>query len=146
MFEQSLFKLLQNPPTSVQQFASQFANSYDTEIALTSVPKPVTVGRSSLMTQVLVGAFSSKGGSPVRAATGIVQGLTVFWPGVVVPGGTVTGFLGGPALLNCLILNLNNPRISKTAAAARITQCIKAATRLVQYVIPPAPPAFLVVI
>lgn len=146
MFEQSLFRLLQNPPISVQQFASQFASAYDTDIALTATPTPATVGRSSLMAQVLVSAFSSQGGLPARAAAGIVQGLTVFWPGVVVPGGAVTSFLGGPVLLGCLIANLSNPRTSNAVAAKKITQCIKAATRLVQYVIPPAPPTFLVVV
>ncbi len=144
-FEQSLFRLLQNPPRSVQQFASQFASAYDTGIALTASPTPITVGKSLLMAQVLVGAFSSQGGSPSRAVSGIIQGLTVFWPGVVVPGGAVTGFLGGAALQSCLISNLSNSRISHSDAARKITQCMKAATRLVQYVIPPAGPAFLIV-
>lgn len=144
LFERQLLRMMQNPPPTVQAFATQFAQNYDLNIALTCVPTPITAGKQAVLAQALIAAFQVPG-APPKAASGIVQGLSVFWLGVPVPGGAVTAFLGGPALLSCLTSNLSNPKISSNTAAARIAQCLGLATAQVQYVIPPAPPLFLVV-
>ncbi len=145
-FEKAHLRMLQNYPTSVQRFAAQLAANYDTNIALTATPLPVTAGRRVLLEVALVEAFSDpKIGNPARAARGLVSGLTAFWAGVPVTGGLVTAFLGGPVLLVTLAAGFSQPKISANQSAARLAAALKAATRLVQYVIPPAGPAFLIV-
>jgi hypothetical protein len=57
----------------------------------------------------------------------------------------VTAFTGGALLKSMLTTGLRAPRISPEQAAKRIAAAFTAATRLVQYVIPPAGPLFLVV-
>ena len=143
-FEKQLLRMMQDPPKTVQDFATQFARNYDMNIALTCIPTPVTAGKQAVLAQALISAFQVPG-APPKAASGIVQGLSLFWLGVAVPGGAVTAFLGGPALLACLTSNLSNPKISANTAAARITRCLATATGQVQYLIPPGPPLFLVV-
>jgi hypothetical protein len=145
VFEQNLLRMMQHP-TTVQRFASEFSTNYDTNLAQTAIPTPITVGRRFLLEKALIAAFAPPGaGNPVKAASGIVQGLTVFWPGVPVPGGVVTAFLGGPVLFSSLVLGFVNPKVSNELAAKQLALSLAAATQLVQYVIPPAPPAFLVV-
>lgn len=144
LFEQNLLRMMQNPPPSVADFAKQFATNYDMNIAMTCIPTPITVGKRALFIQALIVAFGPPG-FPPKAAAGIVQGLTVFWLGVPVLTGAVTAFLGGPALVASLAGALSNPKISNEMAAKIVTQCLKLATTQVQYTIPPAPPAFLMV-
>jgi hypothetical protein len=146
LFEISLLRLMQNRPATPQQFAAQFSDSYDTNLALLAVPTPVTTGRRSLLEAALLPAFASpRAGTSDKAIRAFVQGLTVFWPGVPVPGGAVTAFTGGALLKSMLTTGLRAPRISPEQAAKRIAAAFTAATRLVQYVIPPAGPLFLVV-
>lgn len=147
LFEITLLRLLQNRPASPQQFAAQFAANYDTNLALIAVPTPITAGRRQLLEQAISLAFANpKTGSAQKSIQGFVNGLTVFWPGVPVPGGAVTAFLGAAVLKAQLLAGLSNPKITPNQSATRIAAAFKAATRLVQYVIPPAPPAFLVVV
>lgn len=135
--------LLRLAPTSSQQFAFQFAALYEL-FAQTAIPTPVLAGARARMEGVLASAFNPRSGAPPKAVNAIVQGITVFWLGVPVGGGVVTAFLGASALQTCLTARLSNPRITLAQAASGIATCLDAATRLVQYVIPPGPPLFLV--
>ena len=141
-FEKQLLRMMQNPPPTVVDSAKQFATNYDMNIAMTCVPTPVTAGKRAVLMQTLITAFSLPG-VPPKAASGIVQGLTLFWLGVPVPGGVVTAFLGGPSLLSSLAV-LSNPKISNEQSAKIIAQAMTLATAQVQYLIPPGPPLFLV--
>lgn len=144
-FEKNIQWLLSHP-TTAQQFAAGFAKYYETDIALSAVPTPVVTGRRAGLENALLAAVRNPAaGSPAIVANGIVQGLTLYWPGVPVPGGAVTAFLGGPALQAYLISTLSIPGASTSQVAQRLTSGLRTATQLVQYIIGVAPPAFLVV-
>jgi hypothetical protein len=143
ILEQGFLELSIRPPTSVPEFALRFATFYEV-FALTATPLPVTAGRRPLLEQaVLTATQPARTGSVPRIAAGYSTGLAAFWAGVVVPGGAVTAFLGGPLIAPGL-LRLARGDQSAAQAAKSLAQTFLDATRLVQYVIAANPPAFLV--
>lgn len=146
LFEKNILRAL-DPPVSPQQFAFEISTFYENNIALRSIPTPITAGKRILMEKAIYVAVANPAvGSPAKAASGIVQGVTLFWAGVpLAVGGVTITFLGASILLAQLIAQFNNPRASEGQVSKRLAEILKAATRTVQYVIPPAPPAFMAV-
>ncbi len=142
ILEQGFLELTTRPPASPQEYAARFAAFYD-QFALTATPPPVTAGRRTLLEQALAGPSANpKGGGILKGIAAINQGLSAFWVGVVIPGGSVTAYLGAPAL--AALSSSLGTKVPAPQAARNLAFAHLAASRLVQYLIPPGPPAFLV--
>lgn len=140
ILEQGFKDLADNGAQTSFEFATKFTDFY-VRYALTAAPLPVVAPKRAVLQATLATAFLGPG-SPDKCINAFVSGLTAFWIGTPVPGGAVTAFLGAPVLIPVLVTLL--PGIPAPAAIQQLTTAFDAATRLVQYVIPPGGPLFLV--
>lgn len=137
-----LLDIFKNQQDNVTKFASSFADVYE-RFALTATPTPIVTGHRDSMVSAISGGMA--GSMDVNSAvSAIVNGVTVYWQGVVlIGGGVVVGFLGGSLLSASLYRFFSNIKSSQDAAD-QLTDAVSSATKQVQYVILPNPPAFLV--
>jgi hypothetical protein len=142
ILEQGFLQLIEDPPKSPPDYAYRFSSFYE-QYALTATPTPVTTGKRPLLEGALLSSINSRSGYAALVVDGMNRGLTVFWVGTPVPGGAVTAFLG-QAFITGLQALLVNPKMGARNAAKILANSFQAASLLVQYIIPPGGPLFLV--
>lgn len=139
--QHSLFRLM-DPPSSPEEFARDFSASYE-NFAKSASPTPIVTGRRGVMEKILLGGFRSPAINPTHAANTIINAITSFWIGVAVPGGVVTAFLG-QQIIAAEFLSNSLSTSDPIEGSKRLARCLLDSTKLVQYVIPPNAPQFLV--